>query len=191
MVKRGPKLSGRVLPHLRFSQCPKVNILFLGGLHLATTSKVRYRATKSARNRLFGLVVCPISFLISWIKECWAVSHTKYSKKNKLALLRFTTHFNISNQGPSNHPIIMLGPTPYKSMDRGWHQQWQWQVDHNDPSKPSHRLTNGLKPSKTIESDGSKTKNHWKTIDCNGQTTKKHSMVMVASKTIENFQWSL
>ena len=33
-------------------------------------------------------------------------------------------------------------------------------LDHSDPSKPSHRLTNGPKPSKTIESDGSNTKNH-------------------------------
>ena len=33
-------------------------------------------------------------------------------------------------------------------------------LDHNDPSKPSHRLTNGPKPSKTIESDGSNTENH-------------------------------
>ena len=33
-------------------------------------------------------------------------------------------------------------------------------IDHNDPLKPSHRLTNGPKSSKTIESDGSKTKNH-------------------------------
>ena len=33
-------------------------------------------------------------------------------------------------------------------------------IDHSDPSKPSHRLTNGPKPLKTIESDGSKTKNH-------------------------------
>ena len=32
------------------------------------------------------------------------------------------------------------------------------QVDHNDPSKPSHRLTNGPEPSKTIESDGSNIK---------------------------------
>ena len=64
-------------------------------------------------------------------------------------------------------------------------------LDHNDPSKQSHRLTNGPKPSKTIESDGSKTKNHWKTTDSNGQTAKKHSVVMAASKTIENFQWSL
>ena len=31
-------------------------------------------------------------------------------------------------------------------------------LDHNDPSKPSHRLTNGLEPSKTIESDGSNIK---------------------------------
>ena len=34
-------------------------------------------------------------------------------------------------------------------------QAW---LDHNDPSKPSHRLTNGPKPSKTIESDGSNIK---------------------------------
>ena len=31
-------------------------------------------------------------------------------------------------------------------------------IDHNDPSKPSHRLTNGPEPSKTMESDGSKIK---------------------------------
>ena len=31
-------------------------------------------------------------------------------------------------------------------------------VDHNDPSKPSHRLTNGPEPSKTIERDGSNIK---------------------------------
>ena len=31
-------------------------------------------------------------------------------------------------------------------------------VDNNDPSKPSHRLTNGPEPSKTIESDGSNIK---------------------------------
>ena len=31
-------------------------------------------------------------------------------------------------------------------------------VDHNDPLKPSHRLTNGPEPSKTIESDGSNIK---------------------------------
>ena len=35
---------------------------------------------------------------------------------------------------------------------------WQCQLDHNDPSKPSHRLTNGPEPSKTIESDGSNIK---------------------------------
>ena len=68
---------------------------------------------------------------------------------------------------------------------------FQLYVDHNDPSKPSHRLTNGPKPSKTIESDGSNIKNHRKTIDGNGQTAQKHSMVMVSSKTIENLQWSL
>ena len=55
-------------------------------------------------------------------------------------------------------------------------------LDHNDPSKPLHRLTNGLEPSKTIESDGRKIKDHWKTIDGNGQTSKKHPMMMVASK---------
>ena len=64
-------------------------------------------------------------------------------------------------------------------------------LDHDDPSKPSHRLTNGPEPSKTIESDGRKIKNHRKTIDGNGQTAKKHSMVMVSSKTIGNLQWSL
>ena len=64
-------------------------------------------------------------------------------------------------------------------------------LDHGDPSKPSHRWTNGPEPSKTIESDGRKIKNHRKTIDGNGQTAKKHSMVMVSSKTIENLQWSL
>ena len=64
-------------------------------------------------------------------------------------------------------------------------------LDQNDPSKPSHRLTNGPEPSKTIENDGRKIKNHRKTIDGNGQTAKKHSMVMVSSKTIENLQWSL
>ena len=31
-------------------------------------------------------------------------------------------------------------------------------LDHNDPSKPLHRLTNGPEPSKTIESDGSNIK---------------------------------
>ena len=34
-------------------------------------------------------------------------------------------------------------------------------------------------------------KNHRKTIDGNGQTAQKHSMVMVSSKTIENLQWYL
>ena len=58
-------------------------------------------------------------------------------------------------------------------------------IDHDDPSKPSHRLINGPKPLKTIESDGSKTKNHWKTIVGNGQTARKHSMVMV---TVANSQ---
>ena len=31
-------------------------------------------------------------------------------------------------------------------------------LDHNDPSKPSYRLTNGPEPSKTIESNGSNIK---------------------------------
>ena len=37
-------------------------------------------------------------------------------------------------------------------------QAIQSDIDHNDPSKPSHRLTNGPEPSKTIESDGSNIK---------------------------------
>ena len=48
-----------------------------------------------------------------------------------------------------------------------------FEIDHNDPSKPSHRLTNGPEPSKTIDSDGSNIKNHRKTIDGNGQTAQK------------------
>ena len=64
-------------------------------------------------------------------------------------------------------------------------------LDHDDQSKPSNCLTNGPEPSKTIERDGRKIKNHRKTIDGNGQTAKKHSMVMVSSKTIGNLQWSL
>ena len=84
---------------------------------------------------------------------------------------------------------LLRTPLFWEDDDQDWGCAMRM-LDHDDPSKPSHRLTNGPKPSKTIESDGSKTKNHWKTIDCNGQTTKKHSMVMVASKTIENFQWS-
>ena len=31
-------------------------------------------------------------------------------------------------------------------------------LDHDDPSKPSHRSTNGPEPSKAIESDGRKIK---------------------------------
>ena len=31
-------------------------------------------------------------------------------------------------------------------------------LDHNDPSQPSHRLTNGPEPLKTIESDGNNIK---------------------------------
>ena len=34
-------------------------------------------------------------------------------------------------------------------------------LDHNNPSKPWHRLTNGPKPSITIESDSSKIKPCW------------------------------
>jgi len=63
-----------------------------------------------------------------------------------------------------------------------WHRFDMWQIeqdknvstlDHSDPSKPSHRLTNGPKSSKTIERDVSNTKNHWKTIGGNGQIAKK------------------
>ena len=39
-----------------------------------------------------------------------------------------------------------------------WPWQWRWWLDHNDTSKPSHRLTNGPEPLKTIESDGSNIK---------------------------------
>ena len=58
-------------------------------------------------------------------------------------------------------------------------------LDHNDPSKPSHRLTNGPEPSKPLKAMVATSKNHRKTIDGNGQTAQKHSMVMISSKTIE------
>ena len=44
--------------------------------------------------------------------------------------------------------FLTLRPAPQKGRE----------IDHNDPSKPSHRLTNGPEPSKTIESDGSNIK---------------------------------
>ena len=60
------------------------------------------------------------------------------------------------------------------------------ELDHNDPSKPSHRLTNGPEPSKTIDAIGWALKkhsmdqvmvqhgqNHCKTIEANGGL-KKH-----------------
>ena len=50
-------------------------------------------------------------------------------------------------------------------------------VDHNDPSKLSHRLTNGTEPSKTIESDGKKMK----------KTIEKPLMAMVRQP--KNIQW--
>ena len=55
-------------------------------------------------------------------------------------------------------------------------------LDHDDPSKPSHRLTNGPYPSKTIESNGSKIEKPLVTMV---RLSEKHSMVIVFSKTIE------
>ena len=49
-------------------------------------------------------------------------------------------------------------------------------------------LRNHRKPLKAMVATS---KNHRKTIDGNGQTAQKHSMVMVSSKNIENMQWSL
>jgi hypothetical protein len=49
-------------------------------------------------------------------------------------------------------------------------------------------VRNHQKPSKAMVATS---KNHRKTIDGNGQTAQKHSMVMISSKTIENLQWSL
>ena len=51
----------------------------------------------------------------------------------------------------------------------------------------NHRIVwpmvrNHRKPSKAMVK---KIKNHWKTIDCNGQTPKKHSMVMVSWKLLK------
>ena len=50
-------------------------------------------------------------------------------------------------------------------------------LDHNDPSKPLHRSTNGPEPSKTIESDGRKIK----------KTIEKPLMAMVRQP--KNIQW--
>ena len=36
-------------------------------------------------------------------------------------------HFYISNLGPSNHTRSMSDPTYLTSLERGWHQRWQWQ----------------------------------------------------------------
>ena len=73
--------------------------------------------------------------------------------------------------------------------------KWSW-LDHDDPSKPSHRLTNGPEPSKTIESDGRKikktSKNHWwqwsdrqKTFNGNGRLKNHWKIPMVSSKPLK------
>ena len=49
-------------------------------------------------------------------------------------------------------PLCQMGKHGEKKMPQ------TIQVDHNDPLKPLHRLTNGPEPSKTIESDGSNIK---------------------------------
>ena len=69
-------------------------------------------------------------------------------------------------------------------------------IDHNDPSKPSHRSTNGPEPSKTIESDGRKikkpSKNHWwqwsdrqKTFNGDGLLKNHWKFTMVSSKPLK------
>ena len=69
-------------------------------------------------------------------------------------------------------------------------------LDHNDPSKPSHRSTNGPEPSKTIESDGRKikkpSKNHWwqwsdrqKTFNGDGLLKNHWKFTMVSSKPLK------
>ena len=57
-------------------------------------------------------------------------------------------------------------------------QDWAGlELDHDDPSKPSHRLTNGPVPSKTIESNGRKLK----------KDIEKPLMAMVRQP--KNIQW--
>ena len=51
----------------------------------------------------------------SWNSVCFSVC------------LSVRHRFNISNIGPLNHPKTMSDPTYYTSLERGWHQRWQWQ----------------------------------------------------------------
>ena len=112
-----------------------------------------------------------ISFSVSFN----LILHQHLDTKFQWTFSIWTNHLYL----PDNHPIQEESAWKLNNL---YHSSTG--LDHNDPSKPSHRLTNGPEPSKTIESDGSKIKNHWKTIGGNGQTAKKHSMVMVSSKTI-------
>ena len=107
-----------------------------------------------------------------------------------LLILGTDGHLAVAGNGLVWMLPSVFQPTNFPTQIRIWF--FFKYIDHDDPSKPLHRLTNGPEPSKTIASDGRKIKKkHWKTIDGNGQTVKKHSMVMVSSKTIGNLQWSL
>ena len=70
-----------------------------------------------------------------------------------------------SHSGPAQHNVDNRSPFPACQsktlLPEGKVTSFfplQLTLDHNDPSKPSHRLTNGPEPSKTIESDGSNIK---------------------------------
>ena len=65
-----------------------------------------------------------------------------------------TRYSNIPHISSIPHTRILRYALIHVSM----HTSGYLRIDHNDSSKPSHRLTNGPEPSKTIESDGSNIK---------------------------------
>ena len=73
------------------------------------------------------------------------VTSLKPAFKIDLSLLRL--HLCRANRAPDSWAWLLVGRDPI-----------YLEVDHNDPSKPSHRWTNGPELSKTIESDGSNIK---------------------------------
>ena len=79
--------------------------------------------------------------------------------KGRPALCRTLPHASHSGgeEVLSERPHSAKGSWPFRSL-REPLKKVSSGLDHNDPSKPSHRLTNGLEPSKTIESDGSNIK---------------------------------
>ena len=79
--------------------------------------------------------------------------------------IRVLVCFNMSEhqQFSNTHKLLLLQASGFEAS----------QLDHNDPSKPSHCLTNGPEPSKPLKAMVATSKSHRKTIDGNGQTAQK------------------